>query len=70
MPHLSHRLKLSVWLQPISKTRSETRGCTKRPGERVEEAKSEVRKYGRIEASEDKRSGKGGSYDLTQSVCQ
>jgi hypothetical protein len=38
--------------------------------ERAEEAKSEEGKYGRIEASEDKRSGKGGSYDLTKSVCQ
>jgi hypothetical protein len=37
------------------------RSCTKRPGERAEEAKSEVGKYDRIEASEDKRSGKGGS---------
>jgi hypothetical protein len=47
-----------------------TRGCTKRPGERAEEAKSKAGKYGRIEASEYKRSGKGGSYDLTESVCQ
>jgi hypothetical protein len=46
------------------------RGCTKRPGERAEEAKSEAGKYGRIEASEYKRSGKGGSYDLNESVCQ
>jgi hypothetical protein len=46
------------------------RGCTKRPGERAEEAKSEAWKYGRIEASEYKRSGKGGSYDLTERVCQ
>jgi hypothetical protein len=46
------------------------RGCTKRPGERAEEAKSEAGKYGIIEASEYKRSGKGGSYELTESVCQ
>jgi hypothetical protein len=38
--------------------------------ERAEEAKSEAWKYGRIEASEDKRSGKGGRYDLNESIRQ
>ncbi len=58
-----------AWARQYSSS-LETRGCTKRPGERVEEAKSEVGKYGRIGVIQYKRSGKGGSYDLTESVCQ
>jgi hypothetical protein len=50
--------------------RKYARGCTKRPGERAEGTKSAAGKYGKIEASEYKRSGKGGSYELTESVCQ
>jgi len=64
---------MSIWCSYRNASTNEersTRGCTKRPVERAEEAKSEAGKYGRIEASEDKRSGKGGSYDLTESICQ
>jgi hypothetical protein len=38
--------------------------------EGAEVAKLEAGKYGRIEASEDKRSGKGGSNDLNETVCE
>src|SRR5260370_26585305 len=67
--HLRHLVVIGVSFVIGFNERS-TRGCTKRPGERAEGAKSEAGKYGRIEASDYKRSGKGGSYDLTESICQ